>query len=92
MVQTGEGTGTLIPTGKSAPARGVNFAISHEATELQGPGGQTVKLQKAIVHRISCQTGETIPAGDFDLVVGSDLIRLKHVPQQPEWLVLSSNA
>ncbi len=92
MVQTGEGTGTLVPTGKSEPARGVNYAITHEATELTGPGGQPVKLQKAIVQSISCQSGEAIPTGDFDLVVGSDLIRLKHVPQQPEWLVLSSNA
>ena len=92
MVQTGEGTGTLIPTGKSQPARGVSYAITHEAMELHGPGGQTVKSQKAIVQRIACQNGEALPLGDFDLLVGSDLIRLKHVPQQPEWLVLSSNA
>ncbi len=92
MVQTGEGTGTLVPTGKSEPVRGVKYAITHEVMELNGPGNQTLKQQQAIVKQISCLSGERLPLGDFDLVVGSEFIRLKHISQDPEWLVLSSNA
>jgi hypothetical protein len=29
--------------------------------------------------------------GDYDLLVGEEILRLKHVASDPEWLVLSSD-
>jgi hypothetical protein len=47
--------------------------------------------QKAIVHSIDAEVGQQIALGDYDLLVGDEIVRLKHISGDPEWLVLSSN-
>jgi hypothetical protein len=47
--------------------------------------------QKAIVHSIDAEVGQHIDLGDYDLLVGEEIVRLKHIAGDPEWLVLSSN-
>ena len=40
----------------------------------------------------SVARGEVEPDSDYDLLVGEEILRLKHIAGDPEWLVLSSNA
>ncbi len=89
MAYISEGTGKLKPTGKAAPETGVRVSISHEVLE-NVIGGQKMKLNKTVVHNIVPQNGDSLPPGDFDLVVCDRLIRLKKVANNPEWVVLSS--
>ena len=92
MIQDGEGYGILVPTGKSDPAWEVSFDIRHEEVETKSPDDQAVKRRIAIVRLICCRDGQPIPAGDWDLLIGDHLLRLRHRTADPEWLVLSSNA
>ena len=92
MIQDGEGNGILVPTGKLEPALEVSFDISHEGVETTSSGGPAESPGTAIVHFISCHDGQAIPAGDWDLLIGDHLLRLRHMTSDPEWLVLSSNA
>ena len=91
MQTNGEGLGVLVPTGKSQPVRNVRYEISHVAASSRIPGGELINRNQAVVHFITCGDGGPIPLGDFDLVVGRELLRLKHMSSAPEWLVLSSN-
>jgi len=85
------GKGTLVPTGKHAPALTVNYQIGKQMVEIKEASGSFLR-PRAIVHSISCEAGEMIGLGDFDLLINGQVVRLKHVANQPEWLVLSSNA
>jgi len=91
MLKDGEGNGRLVPTGKLEPALKVSFEISHKALHSESVGGRIGK-QTAVVHFISCDDGRLIPAGDYDLLIGSEILRLRRTMSHPEWLVLSSNA
>ncbi len=85
------GKGTLVPTGKHAPAMDVRYQISMQSIQVKEPDGSFLR-QKAVVHSIAEVAGRHIDLGDFDLLVGDQLVRLKHVDSEPEWLVLSSSA
>jgi len=85
------GKGTLVPTGKHSPALDVRYQISLQTVEVKEANGSFLR-DKAIVHSIVEVQGRRIELGDFDLLVGDRLVRLKHVANEPEWLVLSSSA
>ena len=89
MANISEGDGKLIPTGKTYPETGVRVSMSHEVLD-NAVGGQKLQQKKTIVHSVVPLNGGILPAGDFDLVMGSQLLRLKKLPGQSEWLVLSS--
>ena len=82
--------GILVPTGKQSPKLGVDFVMSHYDAEGKIINGSPVISRKTSVHFISNDKGQPIPLGDFDLVMGNKMVRLKHIAG--EWLVLSSNA
>lgn len=84
------GKGRLVPTGKLAPAIYVSYKISRQMVEANDPNGSFLR-QKAIVHSIDAEPGQNIDLGDFDLIIGDDMVRLKHIGSDPEWLVLSSD-
>jgi hypothetical protein len=86
----GHGRGRLVPTGKWAPAIDVSYQISQQMVETKDVSGSSVR-QKAVVHSIAAEAGLPIGLGDFDLLVGDRLVRLKHVANDPEWLILSSD-
>lgn len=90
-MQQGYGKGTLVPTGKHSPAIDVRYQISLQPVEVKEADGSFLR-HKATVHSIVEVAGNSIALGDFDLLVGDQLVRLKHVAQEPEWLVLSSSA
>jgi hypothetical protein len=81
----------LVPTGKHAPALGVDYEISH-VSETKEFNGIAVKHRRAAVQFVAERQGQPIPLGDYDLVIGNEIVRLKHIAGDPEWLVLSSNA
>ena len=85
------GKGTLVPTGKHSPAIDVRYQITLQSVEVKEPHGSFLR-QKAVVHSIIEVAGRRIDFGDFDLLVGDQLVRLKHIANDPEWLVLSSSA
>jgi hypothetical protein len=87
----GYGKGRLIPTGTRGPAIYVSYKISQQLVETTDSNGPSLR-QKAIVHAITAEAGQQIGLGDFDLLVGDEMVRLKHVASDPEWLVLSSDA
>jgi hypothetical protein len=89
-MEQGFGTGTLVPCGKRAPAINVSFKISQQLVQTRNGNGDL--RPRPVVHSIAAEAGQPIDLGDFDLLVGKELVRLKHVANDPEWLVLSSNA
>jgi hypothetical protein len=91
MTQHIQGRGRLVPTGKWEPSVAVSYQISQQLVETKEFNGSVLR-QKAVVHSIATETGQHIALGDFDLLVGNEIVRLKHVASDPEWLVLSSNA
>jgi hypothetical protein len=84
------GKGTLVPTGKGAPTIVVNYRISQQLTETKAVQ-RSFTRPKTVVHSIAAEAGQHIELGDFDLLVGDSIVRLKHVASDPEWLVLSSD-
>jgi hypothetical protein len=92
MAQDGCGRGKLVPTGKSTPSLDVNYEIIHRLLETNLINGLATSRKTAIVRSLSCANGQAVPLGDFDLLVKEEIIRLKHISSDPEWLVLSSNA
>jgi hypothetical protein len=92
MCQSGLGKGILVPTGKHAPALGVDYEISHYIAETRMSDGVVIKHKRAAVQFLTENNGQPIPLGDFDLVIGNEIVRLKHIVDDPEWLVLSSDA
>ena len=84
------GKGTLVPTGSAAPSIVVTFRITQQARESKEASGWFAP-PKTVVHSISAEAGQHIGLGDFDLLVGGTIVRLKHIANDPEWLVLSSN-
>jgi hypothetical protein len=87
----GYGKGRLVPAGKRGPVTYVSYKISHQLVETTNSNGSFLR-QKAIVHSIDAEVGQQIGLGDYDLLVGEEIVRLKHVDDDPAWLVLSSNA
>ena len=87
----GYGKGRLVPTGKRGPVTYVSYKISQQIVETTDSNGPSLR-QKAIVHSIDAEVGQHIGLGDYDLLVGDEIVRLKHVAGDPAWLVLSSNA
>ncbi len=92
MAQDGSGRGRLVPTGKSAPSLDVKYEIFHRFLESNLLNGLVTSRKMAVVRSISCDNGQAVPLGDFDLLFDKEIIRLKHISSDPEWLVLSSNA
>ena len=92
MCEPGIGKGLLMPTGKHFPVIDVRFEISHRIAETNANNGSVVKQKRATIHCEAEGSGQQLPLGDFDLVVGDEIIRLKHTADHPEWLVLSSTA
>jgi hypothetical protein len=86
----GYGKGRLVPTGKRGPVTYVSYKIGHQLVETKNSNGSFLR-QKAIVHSIDAEVGQHIALGDYDLLVGEEIVRLKHIAGDPEWLVLSSN-
>ena len=84
------GKGTLVPTGNTAPSIVVTFRITQQTAETKEGKGRSAP-PKTVVHSISAEAGQHIGLGDFDLLVGGTIVRLKHIANDPEWLVLSSN-
>jgi hypothetical protein len=84
------GKGRLVPTGKLGPALYVSYKISQQLVRTTDANGSFLR-QKAVVHSISAEPGQNIGLGDFDLIVGEEIVRLKHIASDPEWLVLSSD-
>jgi hypothetical protein len=91
MAQDGSGKGKLVPTGKSTPSLDVNYEIGHRLCETR-QDGLLLSRKTAVIRSLSCDNGQSLPFGDFDLLVDNQIIRLKHISSEPEWLVLSSNA
>ena len=86
----GYGKGRLVPTGKRGPVTYVSYKIGHQLVETTNSNGSFLR-QKAIVHSIDAEVGQPIGLGDYDLIVGDEIVRLKHVADDPAWLILSSN-
>jgi hypothetical protein len=86
----GYGKGRLLSTNKREPAIYVSYKISQQLVEIKDSNGSSLR-QKAVVHSITAEPGQRIPLGDFDLLIGDDIVRLKHIAGDPEWLVLSSD-
>jgi hypothetical protein len=83
--------GTLVPAGKWAPAIFVSYQISQKLVETKGCNCSFLG-QRALVNSIAVEAGQRIGLGDFDLLAGNEIVRLKHVADDPEWLVLSTKA
>jgi hypothetical protein len=92
MSQSAAGRGYVVPTGKHAPCFGVRYEISHNVTNVVKSNGIAVKVETASAQIATLDSNHAIPLGDFDLIVNDEIIRLKHVSDDPEWLVLSSRA
>jgi hypothetical protein len=86
----GYGKGRLVPTGKLGPAIYVSYKISQQLIRTTDSNGSFLR-QKAVVHSIDPEPGQSIELGDFDLIVGDEIVRLKHIASDPGWLVLSSD-
>jgi hypothetical protein len=87
----GNGKGKLVPTGTREPAIYVSYQISQQLVESNGASGSFLR-KKAVVHSIAAEAGQDIALGDYDLLIGGEILRLKHIASDPEWLVLSSDA
>lgn len=77
-MEQGYGKGILVPSGKWAPAIDVRFKISRQMVATSDPSGSFLR-QKAVVHSIAAEAGQPIQLGDFDLLIGKEIVRLKHV-------------
>jgi len=84
MKADGEGIGKLVLTGVSDPKIDVNYKLSHKVVETDG-----VSCSVPRVHWIASTKGEPLPIGDCDLIVGNEILRLRHCSKDPEWIVLS---
>ena len=84
MKADGEGTGKLVLTGVSDPKIAVNYKLSHKVVEING-----VCCSVPRVHLIASAKGEQLPIGDCGLIVGNEILRLRHCSADPEWIVLS---
>jgi hypothetical protein len=87
----GYGKGRLMPTGKRGPVVYVSYKISQQLVQSTDANGSFMR-QKTIVHSIDAEADQQIGLGDYDLLVGDEILRLKHIAGDPEWLILSSNA
>jgi hypothetical protein len=88
MIKDGKGKAKLTPTGKIGAALDVTYDMTHipaNGASNNGASGKTI----AHIHSITCDSGEPLPIGDCDLLVGNEILRLRHNPGDPEWLVLS---
>jgi hypothetical protein len=86
----GYGKGRLVPTGKLGPAIYVSYKISQQMVKTNSSNGSFLR-EKVVVHSIEPEPGQSIGLGDFDLIVGGEIVRLKHIASDPEWLILSSD-
>jgi hypothetical protein len=89
MKADGQGKGKIVPTGKSGPMIDVVYDISHKRMKTDAPSGQVTEGSVTVINHIVSASGETLPWGDCDLVVGEEILRLRHCETGPEWLVLS---
>ena len=80
-----------MPTGKRGPVVYVSYKISQQLVRMTDANGSFMRL-KTIVHSIESEADQRIGLGDYDLLVGDEILRLKHIAGDPEWLVLSSHA
>src|ERR1700738_1892199 len=86
----GYGKGRLMPTGKRGPVVYVSYKISQQLVRTTDANGSFMK-QKTVVHSIDAEADQQIGLGDYDLLVGDEILRLKHIAGDPEWLALFSN-
>ena len=90
MKANGQGKGKIVPTGKSEPRIDVEYDIGHKPIQTQESKAPVPRFSMPIVHSITpLNEGETLPMGECDLLIGDELLRLRHREQHPEWLVLS---
>jgi hypothetical protein len=89
-MDVGYGKGRLVPTGKRGPGIYVSYKISQQLVETRDANGSFLR-KKAVVHSIDAEAGQDIGLGDYDLLVGDEIVRLKRIASDPEWLILSSN-
>jgi hypothetical protein len=82
MKANGTGTGKLVQTGRSEPKIDVRYDITHKSVD----GCNIPEIQGLV-----SSNGETLPYGDCDLVVGSEILRLRHCDHGLEWLVLCTD-
>jgi hypothetical protein len=90
-MELGYGKGRLMPTGKRGPVVYVSYKISQHLVQTTNANGSFLR-QKTVVHSIDAEADQQIGLGDYDLLVGEEILRLKHIEGDPEWLILSSNA
>jgi hypothetical protein len=72
-------------------ARTCHLCKLHQLVETTSSNGSFLR-QKAVVHSIDAEVDQPIGLGDYDLLIGDEIIRLKHIADDPAWLILSSNA
>ena len=89
MKADGQGRGKIVPTGKSEPRIDVEYDISHSLVKTDAPSGEVTEWSVPVVHQIVSVNGSQLPWGDCDLVVGNEILRLRHSERGTEWLVLS---
>jgi hypothetical protein len=92
MCQDGRGKGMLKPSGKDAPIMTVDYEISHHEFSSNQQNGLRMHRKLASVRFLTSDTDTALPLGDYDLLVGDEIVRLKHIADHPKWLVLSSFA
>ena len=89
MAYTSEGIGKLKPTGDTYPVTDVLVSVSHEVLD-NAVGNQKMQQKKTVIHSITALNGDSVPPGEFDLLIGNQLIRLKKMADSQEWVVLST--
>jgi hypothetical protein len=92
MCLDGRGNGLLKSSDRRVPTVSVVYEISHHQSGSGRPNGLSVVQKVASVRIVDAEDGKSFPLGDYDLLVGSEIVRLKHVAEDPKWLVLSSTA
>jgi len=90
-MELGYGKGRLMPTGKRGPVVYVSYKISQQLVRTTDANGSFLR-QKTVVHSIDAEADQQLGLGDYDLLVGEEILHLKHIAGDPEWLILSSNA
>ena len=63
-----------MPTGKRGPVVYVSYKISQQLVRTTDANGSFMK-QKTVVHSIDAEADQKIGLGDYDLVVGDEVLR-----------------
>jgi hypothetical protein len=85
------GKGQLVRTGRSSPRFVVDYKIGFASGQRQGTREPLANPRRPFIDSVESEDGQELPMGDCDLIVGKQLIRVRHSDRDPEWLILSSN-